>query len=507
MERGKLINHRFAQYIVHEDRDRWYRYFLTTKGQCDGKQAIELSLCRTDKMPLYVQINCVYVHEIDETNEDRPILRLSLTDITSRKQTEDALQEQKARFELALESAKLSVWDWNIKTGECVFDKHWAELCGYPFEEIEPHITSWEQVVFPSDLMRVQNELTEHFNTNTPLFSSEYRIRHKSGALKWIQACGKVVQRDKNWSPVRMTGVAMSITQRKQMEERLRVAAVAFESQAGILITDANKSIMCVNKAFTSITGFPATDIIGSTPSFLRSGLHDEVFYQNIWQSVTLDGYWQGEIWNKRSNGDIFPVWHTLTAVTDTDGNITHYVGSFTDLTAQKQAETVLLDARQRLENQVVHTQEELEKIRAESVKINTALHVLLKHRENDKYEAQNVLSREVEGTVLPFLKRLKIMNSDKNQIRLINILENNLQQLVKFYGRDATLSSVYQKLTPSEIQVASMVKQGLPTKLIASTLNLSIGTIGIHRKHIRKKLGLDSKDINLYSYLNSLIE
>jgi len=116
-------------------------------------------------------------------------------------------------------------------------------------------------------------------------------------------------------------------------------------------------------------------------------------------------------------------------------------------------------------------------------------------------------LSREVEGTVLPFLKRLRGSSTDRNQIRLINILETNLQQLVTFYGRETSLSSVYQKLTPAEIQVASMVRQGLSTKLIASTLNLSTGTIGIHRKHIRKKLELDSKEINLYSYLTSLVE
>ncbi|MDP3334006.1 MAG: LuxR C-terminal-related transcriptional regulator, partial [Methylococcaceae bacterium] len=197
----------------------------------------------------------------------------------------------------------------------------------------------------------------------------------------------------------------------------------------------------------------------------------------------------------------------TITAVFDSQRYVTHYVGSFTDLTAQKQAENVLLEARQKLESKVAKTQEELEKIREDSLRINTALNVLLRHRETDKCDAQNALSREVEGTVLPFLKRLKGGSTDRNQARLINILETNLHQLVKFYGRETSLSSVYQKLTPAEIQVASMVRQGLSTKLIATTLNLSTGTIGIHRKHIRRKLELDSKEINLYSYLTSLIE
>jgi PAS domain S-box-containing protein len=318
---------------------------------------------------------------------------------------------------------------------------------------------------------------------------------------------GKVIERDAEGKPLRMTGIAMNITQRKQIEQRLRVAAAAFETQACIIVTDEHKFIMSANQAFTQVTGYSAREIIGQTPSFLHSGIHDAHFFKTVWATVERDGYWQGEIWDKRKNGEIFPVWLTISSVIDTDNFVTHYVGSFMDISVQKEAEKVLLEARERLENQVATTQEELGKIKEDSAKINTTLNVLLRHRESDKSNAQNALSREVEGTVLPFLKRLKSANTDKNQTRLIDILEDNLQQLVKFYGRDTSLSSVYQKLTPAEIQVASMVRQGLSTKLIATVLCLSPGTVGIHRKHIRKKLDLDSQAINLYSYLTSLTD
>ena len=101
----------------------------------------------------------------------------------------------------------------------------------------------------------------------------------------------------------------------------------------------------------------------------------------------------------------------------------------------------------------------------------------------------------------------MKTANAGRLQtIRLTNILETNLQQLVKSYGHAPNLSTAYKKLTAMERQVASMINQGIPSKVIAAALNVSTATISVHRKHIRKKLGLDSAT-NLYSHLQSLIE
>jgi PAS domain S-box-containing protein len=297
------------------------------------------------------------------------------------------------------------------------------------------------------------------------------------------------------------------VTERKLTEAEFRIIAAAFESQGGIIVADAKKITQRVNKAFTRITKYSAEDAVGKTPHFLLDpGLNDLEFYRVISASIAQNGYWQGEIWNKRKNGDLFPAWQTITAVRDAEGEITHYVGSFVDITVQKQAEKVLFDTRERLENQVASTQEELEKNRRENADTNTALSVMFKRRELDKTDAQIALSFEVEATVLPMLKRLKIASSGRVQTsKIIGILEANLQQLVECYGRSADLSAAYQKLTPLETQVASFIRQGLPTKTVASALNISAGTVNIHRKHIRKKLGLNGKADNLHSHLKSL--
>lgn len=297
------------------------------------------------------------------------------------------------------------------------------------------------------------------------------------------------------------------ISERKQSEQRLRIAANAFDAQVGILVTDANKIILRVNQAFTRITGYSADEAVGQKPSLLSSGQHDAEFYQAMRTSIANDGFWQGEVWNRRKNGEIYPIWLINTAITDDNKNITHYVGSFTDITLQKQTEKYLIDVRQHLEDQVEYTKAEMEKAIEESRETKSAINVLLKHQQMDITEAQHRLSFELGETVLPFMEKLKQSGLKKNQARLVNAIEANLLQLSKSYGSPANLPTLYKQLTPVEIRVATLIRQGLSTKTIASTLSLSPETISVHRKHIRKKLGLESKATNLRSYLLTLLD
>jgi diguanylate cyclase (GGDEF)-like protein/PAS domain S-box-containing protein len=129
------------------------------------------------------------------------------------------------------------------------------------------------------------------------------------------------------------------ISARKKQELDLRIAATAFESQEGMTITGADLRILRVNRAFTEITGYTAEEAIGRTPALLRSGRHDDQFYREMWQTLKAENHWAGEIWNRRKNGDIYPQWLTISAVTDTDGGITHYIGAFSDTSDRVAAE------------------------------------------------------------------------------------------------------------------------------------------------------------------------
>jgi len=122
-------------------------------------------------------------------------------------------------------------------------------------------------------------------------------------------------------------------------EEQIRIAATAFEAQEGIIITDAEQKILRVNYAFTEITGYSAEEAVGATPDLLKSEHHDSAYFKKMWDCVQRDGVWQDEIWNRRKNGEVYPGWLNITAVKNPSGEITHYVGTMTDITERKAAE------------------------------------------------------------------------------------------------------------------------------------------------------------------------
>ncbi|MCK9199613.1 MAG: EAL domain-containing protein [Gallionella sp.] len=125
----------------------------------------------------------------------------------------------------------------------------------------------------------------------------------------------------------------------EEREAALRIAAIAFETDEGMMVTDENGIIIRVNQAFTRLTGYSAEEAISSNPSMLKSDRQDDEFYRRMWESLHREKGWQGEIWNRRKNGEIYPEWLNITAVVGKDGKVTNYVGTFIDFTERKQAE------------------------------------------------------------------------------------------------------------------------------------------------------------------------
>ena len=130
------------------------------------------------------------------------------------------------------------------------------------------------------------------------------------------------------------------VAERKQSDEAQRIAATAFESQQGVFITNAQHLILRVNKAFTEITGYSADEVVGQSPSILKSGRHDGAFFASMTQALENTGTWAGEIWNRRKNGEVYPEWLNISAVKDAAGQTTHYVAIFSDITERVHAQT-----------------------------------------------------------------------------------------------------------------------------------------------------------------------
>ncbi len=125
----------------------------------------------------------------------------------------------------------------------------------------------------------------------------------------------------------------------KKNEQRLKIAATAFQTHEAILVTDVNGKIIRVNDAFTINMGYTENEVIGKNPSIFKSGKHDTFFYKNFWNSLLNDGRWSGEIWNRRKNGEIFPEWQTVSAVKNEQGIPTHFVSFYSNIMEFKLAE------------------------------------------------------------------------------------------------------------------------------------------------------------------------
>ncbi|WP_170309559.1 EAL domain-containing protein [Litorilituus lipolyticus] len=267
------------------------------------------------------------------------------------------IKQNEERLKLSLWGSGDEMWDWNISTGKIYRSNIWGML-EFPqdgqrneFGKVEAEDTSNEpsknkQESFPltnihhHDLERVNNTLNQHFCGRSEHFETTYRVKDKNSQWIWILDRGKVVERDEDGSPTRMTGTLKDISKIKQTEERLKLFAKCIENISdAMVIYDKNFQLVDINKAFTKITGKNKEDVIGEPLQFRQ---YPESFVANVKRELTERGYWHNEIESKRENGSTYITDLNLDVIYDENGNISHYVGIFSDITKRKSTELEL---------------------------------------------------------------------------------------------------------------------------------------------------------------------
>lgn len=214
------------------------------------------------------------------------------------------------------------------RAGEQLYGKPGSAVIGHTDQDLYPgadgqaKMQSDRQVIASRQIMDIAEEAVLDANGQT-------RYLHTK-KLVLLDAAGR---------PTHLLSISLDITERLHAAEQLHIAAVAFESQEPMMITDAQSTILRINSAFTASTGYSEAEILGRTPRILKSGRHDQAFYAGMWDSILHRGSWQGECWDRRKNGDIYPTWTIISAIRDAQGNIRHYVCTQTDISARKQAE------------------------------------------------------------------------------------------------------------------------------------------------------------------------
>ncbi|HEY5994149.1 MAG TPA: PAS domain S-box protein [Gallionellaceae bacterium] len=269
----------------------------------------------------------------DEQGRPQYLLGIS-EDITERKQQERALRESEEKLRGLYELAPLGIALAEMNGRFVEFNEAFRNICGYSEEELKL-LDYW--ALTPIKYQADEARQLESLRSTGRYGPYEKEYIHKNGSLVPLRLNGVLVTgRDGKqyiWS------IVENIAGSKQAEREVRIAATAFESQEGMMITDEHANILRVNKAFTEITGYASEEVVGKNPRLLSSGRNDKRFYASMWHSITHTGSWVGEVWNRRKNGEIFPEHLAITSVKDEDGNVINYVGSLTDITQRKQSE------------------------------------------------------------------------------------------------------------------------------------------------------------------------
>jgi diguanylate cyclase (GGDEF)-like protein/PAS domain S-box-containing protein len=259
-------------------------------------------------------------------------------DITERKLAEKALRESEDRFRNIFTNAIDGILLADAVTRKFSMANPAIErMLGYSHEEI---LKLGVDDIHPAEILpSVVDEVNKKL-AGEDTFTPNLPVKRKDGSVFFA---------DVNAAPITIAGKAYlmgifrDITERKQTEDALRQAATVFESSHdGVTITDLDGHMLAVNRAFLKITGYTEAEVLGKNPSILHSGRQKKDFYQSMWASIKAEGFWQGEIWNRRKNGETYPEWLTISAVHNEQGETTRYVGVFSDLSQLKQSETQL---------------------------------------------------------------------------------------------------------------------------------------------------------------------
>lgn len=169
-----------------------------------------------------------------------------------------------------------------------------------------------------------------------------FEIRNFKGNICWLESTAVPLRNDEG-RIIALLSMARNITERKAADDRLKLAARVFgEAHEGILITDAQATIIDVNPTFCEITGYGRDEVIGKKPSLLKSGRQDPAFYREMWQAILTDLHWQGEVWNRKKNGDLYAELLSISALCDDQGRIIYFIGLFSDITQIKQQQQML---------------------------------------------------------------------------------------------------------------------------------------------------------------------
>ncbi|MGE5469173.1 MAG: putative bifunctional diguanylate cyclase/phosphodiesterase [Bacteroidota bacterium] len=251
------------------------------------------------------------------------------------------LRHHKEQLKTAQRIARLGSWEMELGRRQVTGSEELLDIFEIAPGERELFYADFLAIVHPDDRAALDQAIDEAILGPRP-FQHQHRLLLPDGRIKHVMENGEVSYA-KDGTPLKMLGTTQDVTRQEQLESRLELLASAFHhSGEAILITDRDNKIITVNPAFTTLTGYAASEAVGRNPSFLSAGRTTPEEYLDMWKTIVEHGFWQGEIWDRRKDGGTYPKWMSVSVIRDNEGAITHHIAHFTDVSFERTAEAQL---------------------------------------------------------------------------------------------------------------------------------------------------------------------
>jgi len=472
------------------------------KAQAKGEKHLvtNIPFLKKDETIIYMDTNSSLVR-MGEKIRIMGVFR----NVTERKQMEEALRESEKRYRAVVESQTEMICRFLpdgtltfVNEAYCrFFDKRREELIGKRFWFLIPK----------NDRKKVFENIAS-LKKNNPIMTHEHTVINSRGKKCWHRWTNRAIFDDHD-KLTELQAVGWDISERVMIEKVLMGSNERFRNLTEatsdwIWEVDENVIYTYVSPKIYDILGYREEEIIGKTPFDLMPPKEAERIFR-IFDSIRASKQPFDCIENTNLHKKGHPVILETSGVPtfNEKGELTGYRGVDRDVTQRKRAKEELRKAHDELEKRVEERTKELKIQKSELEETNIALKVLLDKRQEDKKELEDNILTNVKEMMAPYFEKIKKTKLDDQQKAILNIVESNLNEIIKPFTRK--MSSRYLNLTPNEIHIANQIRHGLNSKEIAELMGLSPQTVYNHRKNIRKKLGIESKKTNLRSHLLSI--
>lgn len=308
---------------------------------------VELINYARDGRPYWIRISCDPL--LDASGRPQGFIAIQ-ADVTDEKTAAERLRDSERRLNAVIEATHIGTWEWNVQTGETVFNPRWAEIVGYTLEELAPiSIETWVKLAHPDDLQRSNEALQRHFAGELEHYDVECRMRHRDGHWVWVHDRGRVITWTTDGKPLLMSGTHADISEQKQSEASLRASEEKFRSlvvnipgAAYQCAMDPYWTVIYISDAIEALTGYPAQEFIGNAVRSYASVIHPDdatVGNQAMHEAIAANEPWAIEYRLCHRDGSVRWIYEKGQAVRGDNGEILWLSGFIHDITERKRME------------------------------------------------------------------------------------------------------------------------------------------------------------------------